>query len=449
MLLVMGGVLLSTMDSGMVNVALPTMMRDLRVELAAAGLVVSGYLLTVTATLLLWGRLADSIGRGRLYLFGLPLFAVGAMACAFSSSFPLLLCSRSLQALGASMLMATGPAIIRQAFPVGRLGRSIGLVGIATAVGLLAGPLVGGLLLSHFSWRAVFLLPVPLCTLAFLFGRRLFPARPRQRAASFDWRGSCCWLAMVLLWVVAVHRLDLFSLPLLLLAALLLRTFIRLEGRLAAPLLPLSLFTDRSFWVAVVTAALSFAVLFAVMVLLPFYLEYILARPALVVGQVLLAGPASLIVVSPWAGRLYDRIGARFLTTAGLAMSSLSLAAFATMTAATPIWLVAVQLALLGTGQAVFLTPNSASVLARVEEGRLGVAAAILATARNLGMVSGAALALSATGLLFARLSGGVPLAEFQLADHGAALLAALRWAFAGAAAVALLGTFLSLLRRR
>ncbi|MEE4135388.1 MAG: MFS transporter, partial [Desulforhopalus sp.] len=209
--LVMTGVLLSTMDSGMVNVALPTIMTAMAAGLDAAGLVVTVYLLTITATLVFWGRLADRFGRWVTYRVGLLVFAVGAACCALAPGLALLLVSRSIQGLGAAMMMATGPAIIRQAFPLGRLGRSIGMVGMATAGGLLTGPLVGGLLLAGFSWRAIFLVPVPLCLVAFFLGRLFHEDVDPHRVGkptSFDWPGSSCWLLLVLLWVGTLQRLD-------------------------------------------------------------------------------------------------------------------------------------------------------------------------------------------------------------------------------------------------
>ena len=453
--LVMTGVLLSTMDSGMVNVALPTIMTAMAAGLDAAGLVVTVYLLTITATLVFWGRLADRFGRWATYRAGLLVFAVGAACCALSSGLALLLFSRGIQGLGAAMMMATGPAIIRQAFPLGRLGRSIGMVGMATAGGLLTGPLVGGLLLAGFSWRAIFLVPVPLCLLAFFLGRLFHEDVDQHRvgeAAPFDWPGSCCWLVLVLLWVGTLQRLDslatgtVFFLLLLFLFTLLL--FLWQEKRAVAPILPLDLFTRRYFSVAVGTAVLSFAVLFAVLILIPFYLEYVLGQPALVVGQVMMAVPVTLIFLAPWSGRLYDRIGARVLTSAGLAISALALSGLALLPNEGSLVRLVVLLALLGAGQSIFLTPNSASVLGRVDEQYLGVSAGILATARNFGMVSGAALALALFSFFLKNFGGGLNLSDFTAADRQV-FLNALRATFAGMAGLAVVGALLSLCRPR
>jgi len=166
--MVMGGVFLSTMDSGMVNIALPTIMRSFSVGLAQTNLVVIVYLLTITATLVFWGKISDRYGKGNVYLSGVLIFCVGAISCSFSTGFERLLLSRFVQAIGASMMMSSGPAIIKAVFPVDKLGRSLGLVGIATASGLMSGPMVSGLLLTYFSWKAIFLVTVPVAVIIFL-----------------------------------------------------------------------------------------------------------------------------------------------------------------------------------------------------------------------------------------------------------------------------------------
>ncbi|MCP4343623.1 MAG: MFS transporter, partial [Desulfobulbaceae bacterium] len=203
--LVMTGVFLSTMDSGMINVALPTIMRSFDLSLEYAEFVVTFYLLTITITLVFWGKLADRLGRGNIYLAGMAIFTLGALACYFSTSFERLLFSRFIQALGASMMMSSGPAIIKTVFPPDHLGRSLGLVGIATACGLLTGPFVSGQLLSMYSWRSIFLITMPVSIMTVLLGKFFLLEQLSQvnkgSVKQFDWQGSCCWVLMVILGV--------------------------------------------------------------------------------------------------------------------------------------------------------------------------------------------------------------------------------------------------------
>jgi len=457
--LVMTGVFLSTMDSGMINVALPTIMRSFDLTLEYAEFVVTFYLLTITITLVFWGKLADHLGRGNIYLTGMAIFTLGALGCYLSTSYPILLLSRFIQALGASMMMSSGPAIIKTVFPAEHLGRSLGLVGIATACGLLTGPFISGLLLSMYSWRAIFLVTMPVSITTILLGKffLLDKLHPNNNGPAgklekqFDLKGSCCWVALVILGVFIFHRFDRFLNPsnilLIVCFIILLYLFIRIEKKAGNPILPISLFEERYYWTAVLTATISFAVLFTVLALIPFYLEYIFLLPVENVGQLMMAVPATLIVLSPFSGWLYDKIGARYLTTLGLSLSGGALLSLAWLSAESTTLEIGVKLALLGAGQSIFLSPNSASVLSQVREKYLGISAGILATARNLGMVIGATLAAAIFSWWYGFFSGGGTLAEYTAAESVSFMLA-LRVTFIMAAAMAFLGGVVSMKRR-
>lgn len=451
LIMVMTGVFLSTMDSGMINVALPTIMRSLNLSLEYAEFIVTFYLLTITATLVFWGRFADRLGRGNIYLTGMLLFSLGSLACYFSSSYERLLASRFLQALGASMMMSSGPALIKMVSPTDHLGRSLGLVGIATACGLLSGPFVSGLLLSEYSWRAIFLVTLPVSCAGLLIGRfyifTMLPRADTRETVDFDWKGSLCWVGMVGLGLTIFHRLDRFitftNMLVVLAFCVLVVVFIRVERKASTPILPIRLLRKRYYWVAVLTAAISFATLFTVLVLVPFYLEYVIELPVGRIGVVMMAVPAALMLLSPFSGWMYDRIGARFLTTAGLALCCLALLGLASLSADSSIMEVTIKLVLLGAGQSVFLSPNSASVLSQVSEEYAGVTAGILATARNFGMVSGATLAAALFSWWFTFYSGGGQLANYTIVDQNAFILA-LKTTFLMSACWALIGGVLS-----
>lgn len=449
--IVMTGVFLSTMDSGMVNVALPTIMRSLELSLEHAAFIVTFYLLTITVTLVFWGRFADRLGRGNIYLTGMFLFSVGSLCCYFSLSYERLLATRFLQALGASMMMSSGPALIKMVSPAAHLGRNLGLVGIATACGLLSGPFVSGLLLSMFSWQAIFLVSLPVSITVLLAGlffvHRRLPQSDSVAAFSFDWQGSCCWVAIVVIGLSVFHRLDqffsVFNILSIALLAAIGALFLRVEKKAVSPILPLSLLRQRFYWVAVVTAAISFATMFTVLVLAPFYLDYIMHLPVEKIGRVMMAVPAALIVLSPLAGRLYDKIGARFLTTGGLALCCLALIGLANLSDGSSLAMVIGYLALLGAGQSVFLTPNSASVLSQVSEEYSGISAGILATARNFGMVAGATIAAALFSWWFTFYSGGGQLANYTISDRNAVFLA-IKTTFLMSACLALFGGIVS-----
>lgn len=450
------GVLISTMDSSMINVALPSIMRSFSASLATTQLIVLAYLSTITITLVLWGHLADILGKGRIYLLGILIFAVASIGCSLAASSVQLVSIRCVQGAGAAMMMSSGPAIIKSVFPPEQIGRGLGLVGLATSIGLMSGPVISGLIIQHFSWRAVFLVTLPLSLSVYVVGRfkigLVKSPDARHFKHTFDWLGFSLWAAAIALFIAVISFHALMSgaviagVSFCLVAVI--GTFCLHERRAIQPLLPYALFRRRYFATASVTSTLSFTVLFMVILLLPFYLDYVVTLPADRIGLVMLALPSSLVVVSPFAGWLYDHIGARLPTTLGLAVCCLATAKMTMLHAETSIASIVISLAVLGAGQALFLSPNSASVLARVEERFVGIASGILATARNVGMLLGVGVAGAVFSGVFASLSSGRTLGGFQAADvpH---FLSALHWTFWLAAALSLAGCLLSAFRNR
>ncbi len=447
------GVFVATTDSSMVNIALPAIMDHFRSSLRLTEWVVMAYLLAVTVSLLFWSNVADRFGRRRLYATGLAVFGLGALACAQAGSLAALIGLRLLQASGAAMMMATGPAVIRENVPRPHLGRVFGQIGIAVSLGLMCGPSLGGMLLHLASWRVVFLAGAPVALLASVAALLLVPPSRRYRVGQeIDVAGALLWAVFVgVLFLTISHASGPHPVPGrlaggALLAGALLVAFLRVEARSAAPLLPLHLARQRFFGVALACAALSFVVLFAVTVLMPFYLDRVRGMPSYAIGFLMLAIPAAAMVAAPIAGRLSDRWDARLLTAAGLATAGCGLVALAGIGLATPLPAMAAGLALVGGGQAVFLSPNSASVLRRVGGADAAVSAAMLATARNFGMLAGIALAGMAFSFFFRRQTGGLDLVEFT-AQHRPAFVAALRQTFWCGAVLAFASAVLALFR--
>lgn len=459
-LLVAIGVFLATMDSSMVNVALPTLMRSFDATLAQTGWVALIYLLTITLTLLIWGRLADRLGTPRIYLLGMLLFTAGSAACSLATTLSMLIFCRFVQALGASMMMSAGPAIIKMVFPIHQLGRALGMIGIATSIGLMSGPVIGGLLLQFFSWRVLFLVTVPLSLSCFVIGWfRLLPdipalSTPSSKKAGFDWAGLLIWTLLISLIVLLSthHRLlPGWILPAgIVLVGVLLFLFRKIEQKAAAPLLPFVLFKERPYGIAMLCAALSFTALFVVLFLLPFYLDHLLRLPVRRIGLVMMAAPIAVFMVSPLSGWLYDRAGAkqgaRLLSTSGCVLCCLALIFLCFLGEQSTMFDVAWRLALLGAGQALFLSPNTASVLSAVEPHDIAITSGMLATARNLGMLAGVTLAGLVFGAVFSFLSGGLDLKDFSLghSGHTAAFVLSLRISFGLTALLSMAGALLS-----
>jgi MFS family permease len=425
--LVSGGVFLSTMDSSMVNVALPFIMADFEAPLISAKWVVLIYLLSITVTLLFWGIAADRFGRFLIYFLGISLFLLSSAGCSLAPDLGMLIGIRFVEGLGAAMMMASGPAIIRDAFPPAQIGRGLGLVGVATSAGLMSGPVVGGLLINTFSWRAIFLacLPIGLIIIAGAVKMSRVPVAESvyTRVRRFDWKGAAFWALLITSLVLYAHFLpvmELFGrLGGALWIVLLSIMFYHAEKSRRSNILPLHLVPKSYYHIGLVTASLSFASLFGVLILMPFYLTHIMTLRADLVGLTMISIPLTLFVVSPTAGMLYDGLGSRYLTTLGLGVSTISLLLLACVGEQTSLVFVFVVLALMGMGQSIFLVPNTASLLSRIDDVDAGITAGLLATSRNLGMLAGAALGSMVFGSWFSYFSSGVELGSYQPALSG------------------------------
>lgn len=447
-LIVAVGVFMSTLDSSMVNIALPTLMRHFHSPMHDTEWVVLSYLLTITATLLFWGHLGDRLGRDRVYGAGMLIFALGSLSCAVSPGLTSLVLSRLGQGLGAAMMMSTGPAIIRDSFPPEQLGRALGLIGVAVSLGLMSGPGLGGLLIQFFSWRALFYLTVPIGLLFSILAARYLPMHRTAKGAAIDWLGSLLLAATLCLFTLLLTRLAEggSGATLLALAApipALLAGFLIIEKRVSHPLLPLDIFANRFFCLGIASAALSFANLFGAIILTPFYLDRILGLAPADIGLIMMAIPAAIMLTSPLAGWLSDLVDRARLASLGLLLSATAMFLLATTGTDTSLTTLTIHLALLGAGQALFLSPNSAAVLAHTPLNRTGTAAALLAAARNLGMLIGISLATLVFARIFSQRTGGLDLRDYR-PEQTEAFLAALRGALLAAAIVGLAGAALS-----
>ena len=451
LVLVGAGVFLSTMDSSMVNIALPFVMDSFGAPLRTIQWVVLVYLLSITVTLLFWGIVADRFGKLVTYLFGICIFLLASVGCALAPTLALLILLRFIEGLGAAMMMAAGPTIIRDVFPSHQLGRGLGLVGIATSAGLMSGPLVGGLLISAFSWRALFLACLPVGFIIVVGGIWLIKtdngSAPGHSTRRFDWKGAALWALLITSLVLYAHFLPVLQ-PFYKVVggagiAMLGVLFYLSEITRKSNILPLHLFPKSYYHIGLITASLSFGVLFGVLILMPFYLTNIKGLAANLVGTVMVSIPLTLFVVSPTAGLLYDRLGSRYLTTIGLSICTLSLLLLSTINQSTGLVPIFIVLALLGMGQSMFLAPNTASLLSRIPEVDAGITSGLLATSRNLGMLGGAAFSSMMFAALFGYFSTGGELSSYSRALSGP-FITSLRWTLLCLAAISALNVCIS-----
>lgn len=394
MLSVAMGVFLSTIDGSIVQVALPTLKRELNTNYATVQWVIVSYLLVLSSMMLGVARLADMIGKKRIYMVGMVIFTVGSVLCGLAPTVGFLIGFRVLQGVGAVMLQALGAAIVTEAFPDSERGRALGVIGTVVSLGIITGPTLGGLLIGLVNWRAIFLVNLPVGVIGLFLVRRFVPDWRPPGGQRFDTAG-----AVVLLLTLVALALGLTFAPstgwgdpliiLLLGGALVgLGVFLGVEDRLRQPMVDLSLFRDPLFSVSLATGLLVFVAVSA-RVVLPFYLEEVQGYSTAKAGLFLTIIPIALGIMAPISGTLSDRYGSRGIALLGLAVMGVGCLAVATLQADTSTLGYIVRLAPFGIGAGLFQSPNNSAIMGSAPRERLGVASGLLALSRNMGQVIG------------------------------------------------------------
>jgi len=452
--LVAVAVFMSTLDSSIVNIALPVIMADLNIPITQAEWIPMIYLLIVSALLLIFGHISDRHGRRLVYCCGFIGFTVGSLLCALSGSAAILIASRGIQGVGAAMLMACSPAIVVDVFLPQERGRAMGLIGTVVAAGLTVGPVTGGMLLNYFSWRVIFYINLPIgivsTVAAFLILGRVSPAVGRPSV--FDWRGSMLFILACASSIGAISHLTEWGVVawrfwgLMGLGAAAFIAFYRVEKQIDDPIMAPALLKHRMFLAPAAAALVLYLSLFMMIFIMPFYLMHPAGFSTQKAGLLMVTPFACLFVVSPVSGALYDRIGSRVLCTVGMAILALSLYWLAMLDARASMGQIIGRLALMGAGTAIFTSPNSAAIMNAAPMQYRGAAAAAVATARNMGMVIGVAAAGLIFNDVFARASGQPAFHGYEVA-LAPAFMVAYKVTLQTAAGIAVAGAFMAFFR--
>jgi EmrB/QacA subfamily drug resistance transporter len=449
-------------DGSVVSVALPSIGADLQLSFSASIWVQAAYLLTTAVLLIPVGRLADQHGRVRFYLLGIAVFTLSSLFCAVSMNGAWLIGGRIVQGMGASLLFATAAAIVTAVFPPSERGRALGVNVMAVYIGLSLGPPLGGLLVDTLGWRSIFVINLPIGIIVFLWGLMMLPRSERLREAPrVDWAGTTLLGAFLVSLLVPLSFApewgwgDQLTTGLLVLAAATLVGFIVVERRVKDPVLDLDLLLhNRLFAAANLAALLNYMALYAITVLTAIYLVIVQGRSASATGLLILSQPLIMAVLSPFSGRLSDRIGSRVLTTGGMVTIAAGMVLLAMMPEQAPVWQVAARLGLVGLGMAAFSAPNASAIMGSVRRDQLSVASAFMGTMRTSGQALSVALLGGIAASQLGRLGGRLLFTHGR--DGGAAGLAAqavsgyaqgYRYAMLTGAALALVGAAVSLTR--
>ncbi len=397
LLALMFGIIMAPIDGSMVNVILPTLTEVFSAEIATAQWVPMIYLLIISSLLLFFGRLGDIWGYKKVFQCGLVVFVAASGLCGLSPSIYGLIAFRTLQAIGAAMMMAVPLAIIAACFPVNELGRALGTFSISIAAGLSIGPSFGGFIASLLGWRFTFLINVPIGIAAFIVIHRVIPEMKGQSGKS-DFLGAAAAFGFLFCLLSFINRAQGSGVTaangtLLLIAVASGIGFVLIERHAADPMLKLNLFRNVTFTFAGVSSLLNFMAQFVVIFLTPFYLHRVLHYEPNRVGLILTCFPLALMVVSPLSGRLSDRVGSRWLSCLGQLICASAMLLLSRLPASAGALDVALVLTLFGVGAGVFQSPNASAAMGSVPRPQFGVASAVLANMRNIGMVTGIALA--------------------------------------------------------
>ncbi|MHB8293378.1 MAG: MFS transporter [Acidimicrobiales bacterium] len=400
------GAFMGQLDASIVTVAFPTMSNAFHQSLGAVEWVGLGYLLVLISMVTAVGRLADMVGRKLLYIYGFVLFIVGSALCGLAPTLPVLDAFRVLQGFGAAMLQANSVAIIVQAMPEDKIGKGIGVQGAAQALGLALGPAVGGLLIQVGGWPLIFYVNVPAGIIGTILGWYLIPrSRHLQARARFDWTGLALFVPAICAFLLAITgvqlRWDLYLIiGLFVVAAALLALFVRAERSNSSPMVDLTLFKRVPFTAGIASGLLSYLVLFGAMFVIPVFLERAQGLGPAATGAYLLAMPAALGIVAPFAGGLADKVGARPLTVGGMVLSAAALGVMSFFHGS--IGIILIELVVLGAGLGAFTPPNNAAIMGAAPRAQSGVASGMLNMTRGMGTSMGLAL----TDLVFALVAG-------------------------------------------
>ena len=386
-----------------VNVAMPAMQADLNIKAVELGWVATIYLLAMAVTLVPMGKIADMYGLKKIFTIGLVIYTLASTLAAFVPNTAILLVFRAGQGVGSGMFVSTGMAILTSIFPPERRGRVIGMYVAAVYIGLSVGPFAGGLMTEHLGWRSIFLLMFPLgiasvaLTIINLQGEWAGSSRqPFNLTGTLLYAVSICSLAYG-----ASIMTSALGVCLVVLGVAGGVVFFLHQYRSPYPVLDVRLFThNHTFTFSSMAALLNYSASFAITFLMSLYLQYIQGMSPQAAGTLLVAQPLVMALGSPLVGRLSEQVEARWLATAGMLITTLGILCYTQLDLDTPRQWILANLILLGTGFALFSSPNTSAIMGAVDKSQYGVASGVVAIMRLLGQMLSMAMATVVLALM-------------------------------------------------
>jgi EmrB/QacA subfamily drug resistance transporter len=400
------------LDNTIVNVALPSIQRDLEIDITALEWVFNGYALTFGVLMLTGGKLADLLGRRLIFIVGLVIFTGASLACGLASNAEMLIGARVVQGVGSALMNPATLSILTATFPPRQRGMAIGIWAGVAAMALAIGPLVGGLITQHISWNWIFFINVPVGILAIIVTRLVVSeSRDTSTVQRLDLPGLVASGIGLFALTYALIEANTYGwtsgriLGLFAVAAVGLAAFVFLELRQRVPMLDLSLFKNGTFAGSNTVMLLIGVAMFGVFFYNSLFIQNVMGYSAVQTGATFLPMTLLIILVAPAAGKFSDRVGSRWLMGAGMVLLSVSLFTFSRLDAGSNFWDLLPGLLIGGLGMGLVMTPTTAAAMGSVPVDKAGVGSAVLNSMRQVG----GALGIAVMGAIVASQVQGPP----------------------------------------
>ena len=415
----------SALPISTINVALPEIANDLDMSARSISWVPLIFLLASVMLVLPCGRMADLVGRIRLFRLSLYLVIISAVLVALSPSTPILFVLRFIQGCAAAVGFVLVITIVSSAIEKASRGRAFGMIASAMYFGLTAGPLVAGYLTSYLSWRWTFVVHIPFMVVALYIALTKVDVEWRiAEGQAFDWQGTLIYsLGIALLTIGVISIPHLTSIAFIIFGLLILTAFRYQQKNHTHGLIKIELLSqNRSFLYSCLASMLMYAANFSSLILVSLFLQYLKNLPADITGWILMVNPLSTALVTPFAGRAADNFEPKIIASIGIALTAFGLTILALVNATTPMWLIVVSMLALGIGFAFFAPVNAHAIMASVDEKDFATGAGAHASVRLLGQLS----SMAVVSMIFALVIGNVQIGPENLVN----LAQALRYCF-------------------
>lgn len=392
------GTFMSSIDINAVNVALPLIQSGFHTSIAVVEWVVVAYLLTLCATQLTFGRIADLYGLKKIYVTGFIGFTISSLFCGFSVNIIMLIVFRVVEAMNAAMMMSSSSAIITNAVSSANRGKALSLTAVAVAVAACAGPSLGGIMTTYFGWNSIFFINLPIGVIGTYLAIHYIKKDMPSSSKRFDSIGSVLIMISLILILMPIDEMSKSTIrPVLIIASIvigiiLLITFLVHESRCDHPILNLNLFRNKVFVSSNFAATFFFMSLYILMFLLPYYLQKQRLFSPSDTGLMMLPMSLAMIITAPVSGAISDKFGSRLISCIGLSILAIDIIFLSTFRSNTSVIMLIIAFACIGIGSGLFNTPNNSTVMGSVPVKSRGIAGATIGTMKNVGMVFGEAI---------------------------------------------------------